>query len=56
MTREGGDRRREKVGGEADDEIVLPEKIEGDESRGDISRELPGVNLMEEDFFLQGHG
>lgn len=39
---------------ETNDEVVLPEEVEGDHCGADVSRELHGMNLAIE-IFLQGH-
>ena len=53
---EGANRRRDKMGEETNDEVVLPEEVEGNHCGADVSRELQGMNLVVEDFFLQSHG
>ena len=40
---------------EADHEVVLPQEVERNDSGSDIGGELRGVDLVKENFFLQGH-
>lgn len=40
---------------DAYDEVMLPEEVERDDCRNDNCRELCRMNLVEEDFFPEGH-